>query len=197
MSRLIESIRCEDGVLQLSAYHQERVERAFADLFDGYRAWNFREIIRIPENLKGVYKCRVVYDQFTYQVDFMPYRIRPVSSLKIVSANNIEYAHKYEDRNAIDRAFALRESCDDILILQNGYLTDASYTNLAFFDGKIWYTPSTPLLAGVRRQFLLDSGKIQTAEIRKEDLPSFTRVSLINAMIDLDQLTVPVSRILG
>jgi 4-amino-4-deoxychorismate lyase len=89
------------------------------------------------------------------------------------------------------------ESCDDILILQNGYLTDASYANLAFFDGKIWYTPRTPLLAGVRRQFLLDSGRIQTADIRKDDLPSFTSVSLINAMIDLDLVTVPVSRILG
>jgi 4-amino-4-deoxychorismate lyase len=47
------------------------------------------------------------------------------------------------------------EGCDDIIIVRNGFVTDASYANLIFRKGDEWFTPATFLLAGTMRAFLL------------------------------------------
>jgi len=73
--------------------------------------------------------------------------------------------------------------CDEIIIEQNGYLTDTTIANIAFYDGERWITPAKPLLKGTMRAKLLDEGLLHEKEIKKEDLKNYSQVALINAMI--------------
>jgi len=84
----------------------------------------------------------------------------------------------------------LPEICDDIIIVKNGFVTDSFAANILFLDGVQWITPTTPLLNGTKRQFLLDQGIIAEKEIREEDIRTYQKVGLINAMIDFDEMPV-------
>jgi 4-amino-4-deoxychorismate lyase len=78
------------------------------------------------------------------------------------------------------------KSADEILIIKNGFVTDTSFSNIVFFDGIKWITPSTYLLNGTQRQQLLQQGAIIEEEIRPSDLKHFRFAKLINAMLDLE-----------
>jgi 4-amino-4-deoxychorismate lyase len=77
-------------------------------------------------------------------------------------------------------------TADDILIIKNGFITDTSFSNIAFFDGTQWFTPFTYLLNGTQRQHLLRQGAIVETEITPSDLKQFRYAKLINAMLDLE-----------
>ena len=86
--------------------------------------------------------------------------------------------------------------CDEILIVRDGAITDTSYSNVAFFDGRKYVTPDTFLLNGTRRQYLLGTGVLTECRITPSDLGGFERVVLINAMLGIeDDLAVPIERI--
>jgi 4-amino-4-deoxychorismate lyase len=58
-------------------------------------------------------------------------------------------------------------------------------------------TPSTPLLPGTARARLLQEGAIVQDEIKVRDLGRFTKVAIINAMVDLDEAnTISIENIL-
>jgi 4-amino-4-deoxychorismate lyase len=195
MYRFLESIKYDMGVLFHLEYHQERINRAFASHFKNRKPWDLREILEVPENLTGMNKCRLVYDESSYRCEFLPYSMPNISTLRIIPVSDLNYTHKYLDRSRLDDIFQQRKTCDDVIILHDGFLTDSSYANLAFFDGKTWHTPERPLLKGTKRQFLLENNQLKTANLRQEDISGFNKVSLINAMLDLDQVVVPVSGI--
>ena len=136
---------------------------------------------------KAVYKCRVLYDEKIQNVEFIPYEVNKVSSLKLVEHNEIDYRFKYADRTILQRLFEQRERAEDILIVKNGLITDSSYCNVVFYDGKNWITPAQPLLYGTRRAYLLEKGLIVEKQIRVEDLGLLGGLKLINAMIGLEE----------
>ena len=72
---------------------------------------------------------------------------------------------------------------DEVIIEKEGYLTDITIANIAFYDGEQWFTPENPLLKGTMRAKLIDEGFLHKREIRKKDLDNYTQVALINAMI--------------
>jgi len=89
-----------------------------------------------------------------------------------------------------------KEECDDIIIIKNGLLTDASIANLILFDGKNWITPETPLLPGTCRERLLNAGLITKRKIHPDDLKYYQGVKLINAMrYPEESEIIPVSQI--
>ena len=92
---------------------------------------------------------------------------------------------KYADRCLINTLFAQRGSCDEIIIIKNGKVTDCSIGNLIFRQGEKWYTPDTPLLLGTQREKLLQEGKIQERTIFQEDIVNFDEIKIINAMNSL------------
>lgn len=143
----------------------------------------------------GKYKCRVLYKKQIESVEFIPYEIKSIQSLKVVYDHTIEYPHKFEDRSKIQSLFEQRQYCDDVLIVKNGFVTDASYSNIIFFDGHRWITPDTPLLRGTMRQFLLDTAEIKQEPVTVQDIPSFKTFRLINAMLGFDGPEIEVSRI--
>jgi 4-amino-4-deoxychorismate lyase len=91
--------------------------------------------------------------------------------------------------------FTQRQNHDDILIVKNGLITDTSYSNVAFFDGQLWFTPHQPLLPGTARARLLHEGCLQEAKITLTDLHRFEKCSLINAMLPLGECRVAVDNI--
>ena len=135
----------------------------------------------------GIIKCRILYRQRIERIEFLPYVEKAVQSLKLIEANDIEYSHKYADRRLLESLYEKRDKCDDILIVQKGFIADTSYSNIVFQhpDGT-WVTPDTPLLNGTMRMFLLETGRISEAPIRRGDLRTFTAVKMINCMMDLD-----------
>lgn len=145
-----------------------------------------RKILNIPSNLyTGLVKCRIVFDEEIQEIQFTPYQYKSVQSLKLIEDNTIEYHIKYLDRDHINELFNQRGSCDDIVIIKDGKLTDSSYSNIALLKDSKWYTPRSCLLSGMRRQQLIDQGRLLVADISVEDLYSYEKITLINAMMGL------------
>lgn len=193
MSQFIESICCIDGEIHNLTLHQKRVNNTFEHFFD-QRPISLKEIIKeVPKT--GKHKCRIVYDEANMKVEFIAYQKRHINSLKIIEGNHIKYDFKYENRLELTSLFEQRGNCDDIIIVKNGMLTDSYFANLAFFDGMNWLTPKKPLLNGTKRQLLIQQGKLTEADISLNSLNTFCYVSLINAMLDLEEVVVQMDRI--
>ena len=191
MCQLVESLKLKDGVIQNLEYHQMRMNRSMGVLFPDAEKIDLAKAISFPENCtSGVFKVRVVYGQGIKQIEVESYTFRSIKSLKIIHHESIDYHLKYTDRQILNELLALRENCDDIIVVKNGFVTDSFAANLLFFDGEKWVTPETPLLKGTKRQFLLDRGIIFEKEIREADVFRFQKVGLVNAMIDFEEMPV-------
>ena len=142
-------------------------------------------------------KARVVYDvDRVCDTTFQTYKRREIQWLRMVEDNNISYTFKSNDRHELDHLLALRNGCDEVIIVKNGLITDTSFTNVAFFDGHKWVTPAQPLLNGTMRQWLLQCGQLTEAQITPASLASFQRIMLFNAMIGAHELELPTTHII-
>jgi 4-amino-4-deoxychorismate lyase len=194
---LLETIRCEHGILANLPYHQKRLERSRRLLLGEQDTTILLADIPVPEEARhGLYKCRVLYAARIEKIAFLPYARPSIQSLQIVEAGPLEYAHKYADRRGIEQLFKQRGRADDVLLSRHGLLMDTSYANIALYDGRRWFTPARPLLPGTRRAALIDAGILQPERIYISDLPDFQELRLINAMIGLeDALSVPIEHV--
>ena len=187
MSLLFETIRVHDGVLQNMEYHNSRLNHSRKELYKSADIIDLQQVIQIPSDIKkGIYKCRVSYSKEIKTIEFELYVPRTIKSLRLIEANTIFYNYKYTNRGRLNELLTKRERFDEILIVKNGYITDTSYSNIVFFDGAQWYTPSTPLLQGTMRSFLLKNGLISEMKIKVADLKQFQKARLINAMIPFE-----------
>lgn len=196
MSLLIESIKVIDGRYCNLFYHEQRMLRSLETLCgydDDFNLESFLAGLASPG--PGVYKCRLVYDDVSRDVEFVPHQPRQIGSLKVVENNHIKYDFKYTNRKVIDKLYAKRGDCDDVLIVKKGKVTDSSFCNIAFRRGVSWVTPWAPLLKGTMRQNLIDHNRVQTEDITIDDIHSFKSFKLINAMLEFDGPEIDVSRI--
>ncbi|MBN2816979.1 MAG: aminotransferase class IV [Campylobacterales bacterium] len=178
----LETIKALNGELFHLQYHQERLNKALD--ISSNKPHSLKDILSPPPF--GLYRCRVVYDHENISVEYIPYVKRRVERLKIIYNDEITYEKKYADRKLIDTLFTLRGECDDILMVKSGLIRDTSIANIAFFDGDKWITPKRPLLEGTTRARYLNEKKIIAQDIFVDDLASFSKVALLNAMIDFD-----------
>lgn len=196
---LLESIRIMDGRADLLPYHQRRIDRSRKMYYAKSPVLKLEKLLAemdLPAN--GLYKLRIEYGTGILKTELIPYQARPVTSLKLVNADGVAYNRKYADRGGIRRCLEQKGGCDDVLMVQRGYLTDASYANIALFDGKHWHTPAWPLLRGTRREMLLEKKIIRPSVIRARDLPAFQSVRLMNAMLLWEEgPTLDVAEIVG
>jgi 4-amino-4-deoxychorismate lyase len=197
MSLLFETIKCNDGVLYNLRYHQARMNLARKIAFRSKEQTDLEGSIEIPAEFRnGLFRCRVSYGKAIEKVEFIKHEYRPVSSLRLVENNEIDYHLKYTDRQKLNSLFEKRGICDDILIIKNGYITDSLTANVIFFDEKRWWTPDTPLLPGTQRAKLIVEKKIFVTEITPADLKKYTKAGLINAMQDLVRMPdIPIQNI--
>ena len=185
MCQFIESIKILDGEAMNLPYHQARFERTRSEILGLKNHPQLENEILVPLTARrGLFKCRILYDHSEVRVDFHPHIKPEISSLKLVSDNQISYTYKSADRSALGALFNLRGSCDDILIIKNGRITDSYFANVVFWDGSRWLTPEKPLLEGCMRASLLKNGVINTADIQLKDLSRYKSLRLINALND-------------
>jgi 4-amino-4-deoxychorismate lyase len=187
---LLETIRFENGNFSNIRYHQVRMNNTRKEIFGNTTEIGltnvFRDIIKPGNN--NLYKCRVVYDKEIRKIEFIPYFLPEINSLKLIHDNEIAYKYKYLDRSKIDFLHEQKGDAGDIIIVKNGLLTDTSYANILCLKDNRWYTPSKPLLAGTRRSMLLASKKIETADITPDDLKYIEKIRLINAMMRFEDV---------
>jgi len=196
--QFIETIKVVDGMFINPELHLFRIKQMMKDICDkSITDKLFQEMI-IPEDMRhGVIKCRILYSSYIERVDFQHYTPRDISSLKLVEGTGLDYSKKYADRSLLMELLQKKEICDDVLIIQNNRITDTSYSNVVLSDGFGYYTPTTYLLNGIRRQSLLAQKKIIPIELSVNDLLSFDKLHLINAMLDLeDGITISTKDIL-
>jgi 4-amino-4-deoxychorismate lyase len=196
MSRFVETIKLNDGIFYRLNRHQERVNKAFELFYPTEVPIKLVEILnQTMIQQEGLFKCRIVYDNKSSFSEFMPYVIREIHSLRLVEMKIDTLNYKPEDRTTYNTAFAQRGECDDVLILRNGILTDSSYTNIALFDGKDWFTPKTPLIYGVNRAELIESGILKEKDILVSELANYQKIALVNAMIEFGEIVLNVDKI--
>ncbi len=182
---LFETICIHNGSIQNLSYHQSRLDSSRSALFgEEIEELDLSSVIHPPAG-SGILKCRVVYDRVLRSVDYTPYRPRSIKRLKMVDSQ-IGYAHKFTDREQIEELFERRGGADDILIVRDGLVTDTSIANIAFFNGRNWVTPKTPLLRGTTRERLVRSGFLLPRDIRRSEIQGFSKFALLNAMIGFE-----------
>jgi len=177
---LLETIKIEDGQIHNLHYHQNRCTKSRQALFHSSDVLDLSSIIDAPKT--GLYRCRILYGEVLHSIDYIPYISKKIQTLRIVPSD-IDYSLKYANRDALNTLLESNKDVDEVIIEKNGYLTDTTISNIAFYDGEQWLTPAKPLLEGTMRAKLIDEGFLQIKEIKKEDLPDYTQVALMNAMI--------------
>lgn len=184
---------------KLLPYHEARLNRTRRELYGIVEPLNLRSALEIPDFLdEEKHKCRVTYGSDIVQIEWERYLPRPIKSLRLVADNTIQYYYKYKNRDHLNQLHVQRADCDDVLIVQNGLITDISYANVALFDGANWYTPKVPLLPGTQRAYLLDAGVLIPREIKATDLSQYISVKLFNAMLDWEEgMVLAVGSLVG
>jgi 4-amino-4-deoxychorismate lyase len=183
---LFETIKIEEGKVSNLEYHQKRCDFSRASLFQMTDSLELSSYIHPPS--KGLYRCRIVYDEKIHSIEYIPYTPKDISTLKIVPSS-IEYGFKYANRDAFNTLLKKHADVDEIIIEKDGYLSDTSIANIALYDGEKWITPSSPLLPGTMRAKLIDEGFLHLGDIQKENLSQYTQVALMNAMLGFNILT--------
>lgn len=186
----LESIRFESGQFHLLELHQARLDRTFVAFYPGAVPHQLTTLL--PSFVAdGKHKFRFLYDDSTFTIESAPYQARTITSVKLVTADHLDYGFKFADRSEIN-SLVQAAGTDEIIMVKDGLITDASYANIACFDGATWWTPEQPLLAGVKRADLINKRKLTTRAIRPDELPTFKQICLINAMLDLGDVTIQI-----
>lgn len=197
MSLFLETISVVYGQLRNMDYHNARFNATRKDHFGISKEENLADIIRVPTDKKKAnrLKCRVEYGKIINSISFDDYQPRKIQELKVVVADDIEYRYKYKDRSMIDSLLENAEGADDIIIVKEGLVTDASYANLCFRERNHWFTPDSPLLKGTKRQYYLDRGLISERKIKATDISKYQWLCFINALLDIGELRIPTDKI--
>lgn len=182
MSQFIESIRIHNGVTENLTLHQKRVNKTLRQKAgEGLNLNKLLQELQIPKN--GLFKWRLEYTKDKIkQNQLIPYTSKTVKRIKLVEAPDLKYALKYSDRNSFEKLLT-QSNADDIIITQKGFITDASYSNLFFWDGQQWVTPSTPLLYGTQREIILKKNLATEKQINLNNLSNYTHFKRVNAMM--------------
>lgn len=187
MSQYIETILSEHGVIQNLRFHQARLDKTLAGLAGstGIDLETVLNKITIAKAAKN--KIRLLYDaKGVLEITQQEYRQKEINSVRLVDIGEKEYTYKHADRSWI---YQLVEEAgtDEIIMVKNGCITDSSIANLAFYNGRNWYTPATPLLEGTRRASLLELQRIQPISIPVSSLQKFSHFKCFNAMIGWEE----------
>jgi 4-amino-4-deoxychorismate lyase len=193
MSLLVESIKILNGRCYHLALHEARANHSRYKVFGVKDKLQLKQHIQVPETYRhGLVKCRVTYDTQIQGISFNHYHIRDIRNIKIVETKDLHYADKWEQRTDLDVLYAKRQDADEIMIINNGLVTDGYYYNLVFEKDGRFFTPKTPLLQGVQRASLLKRHKIEMCDITKEEILTYDNIHYINALTPLGRIVVDI-----
>ena len=187
MSQFIETIRVEYGKLMALTYHQCRVNNTLTHF--GVNPYIVLSQLICPSEFSHfpVIKCKIVYDlDEINSVEFIPYAIKSIATISMMNCDGKDYSFKYADRSWINDLVNF-SGTDEIIICDQQIIKDASYANLAFYNGHEWHTPAQPLLKGTRREQLVKERRIVPKNISINQLHLYTQVKFINAMMTWEE----------
>lgn len=189
-NEFFETIKVLDAKHLNVEYHQKRYENTLK-IFGITKYEKLESFFKAPSS--GLYRCKIIYDfDGIKNIEYFKYKKREINSLKLINCDDINYSFKSTNRDEINSLFEQKDNADDILIVKNGYITDTSIANIALHKDGIWYTPKNPLLAGVTRSRYIDDSKLVLKDISVDELGSFSKIALLNAMIDFD--IIPINK---
>lgn len=171
-----ETIKCDDYEVFNLPYHKNRIARTIGKNID------LQEYIYPPS--EDLLKCKLIYNQDEIiDIQYSPYIPKNQKKFKIIYDDDIEYKYKMVNRETIDNLYNMKDDCDEIIIVKNGFLTDTSIANIALFQDERWLTPTQPLLEGTIRAKMLEEGILKEMNLSIEDLKNSEKIALMNAMI--------------
>lgn len=187
MCLLIESIKLNNGQFFHLDLHENRMNNSIQKLLKIKPQFSLDKILRAQDYpLKGLYKCRLIYKNSIEEIKYTPYNTKEILSVKLVENKYYTYSYKYLDRTFFIDLIDQYPDYNEFIITKNGFITDATYANVIFWDGSDWHTSNTPLLKGIQRAHLLSNGSILEKQITIKDLTKYRKFALINAMMDME-----------
>lgn len=198
----LESIHIQNGIARHAAYHTRRM----ITTLQSTPPWITGDPQHFLHNLflhacptpqpDTVYKLRLIYHtQGIVESEAVKYTIKPVTHLQLLPLPpHFDYSRKYAQRQPLTLLQQQTQPAEPLL-LQHGFLTDTTYTNVCLLQQGIWYTPSHYLLNGTMRQWGLDTGAWLERPIPVHHLTHYTHIALINAMLPLGALVLPIEAI--
>ena len=196
MCQFIEAIKVVDGEVKNIKEHIDRVNYTRSQNWEKYNKIIDNDIIKLINKKEGTIKLRFTYDNINiYQPTCTQYRLKQVKHIKLITDNTIEYAFKSINRESLNKLKLRVKQDEEVLIVKCNRLTDTSYTNIALYDGIKWVTPSIPLLNGTKRRQLIKQRKLIEVDLTPKDIGKYKAISLINAMIELEELILPITEV--
>jgi 4-amino-4-deoxychorismate lyase len=175
---LLETIKIEDGQVANMEWHNKRCNKSRLELFKIREKLDLNKFINAPTS--GLYRCRILYNQKIESIEYIPYKPKNITYIKVIKSQ-IDYSHKYNNREELTQL--KQKFYDEIIIEKDGFLTDTSIANIAFYTKGVWVTPKIPLLKGTLRAKLLHQNFLVEKNIKKEEISNFSHFALMNAMI--------------
>ncbi|MBK7762664.1 MAG: aminotransferase class IV [Bacteroidetes bacterium] len=194
MFQLFESVKIENGHVFAWDLHWNRMQHSARILWQDELRFPSLHADLLQFNAKGLFKCKIKYSQKNYSLEIHPYQKRKLKHLHIVEDNEIDYRLKFYNRTCFEKHTKTLSSHADILIVKDNLLTDTSYSNIVLWNGTEWHTPKWPLLCGTRREALLQKHLLVEKDITLRDLKFYTKISLINAMLDIGELELDIKQ---
>jgi len=187
---LFETIKI-DEIAQNLPYHQRRVDFAYKNFFKKKSLLDLKQILQNAPSDK-IYRAKIIYNKNGLQkFKYHLYKRKEIDSIALIEAPNIYYKYKYFNRK-IFKKLSILYIADEYLITQNGFLTDTTIANIALFEPykKEWHTPKKTILKGTTRERYLEQNKIIEKEIHYKNLKKYSKIALLNAMVDWQELNL-------
>ena len=198
MCLFIETIRIDHGRVCNLSRHNRRLNDTRAHFWPESTPLQLSDYLSSPGcgagiTGAGIVKARVVYGEKGIEdVSYSPYTVQHVHSLALMQADTIDYTYKSAGREPLNRLFALRGACDDILIVKTRPADRHLHRQHRPFRRHPLVHAGTSPAERNQTGSLAGRRNLAGKSIRPEDLPSFSTVRLFNAMIDWGELELPV-----
>lgn len=142
MYPLFESIWIPNGQIQNGHYYEREFRTAFMAHFRKepiFSLFDTVEIKKINNSLR--YKLKIKYTENGIQWCISEYINKIPTSLKLIRDDTISYDLKFTERTHLDCLYQKKEQVEDVLIVKNGFITDATYSTILFTDRQKIVTP--------------------------------------------------------
>lgn len=181
---LFETLAVVDGKFQNLFFHQQRVNLAFEYYLKTQCHLNLEKIIIPTAYQSGFFRCRIDYNNTEFSIEFFPYTRKHLQKFQCIYTENLDYKFKYSDRKRLDILKNLQS--DEIIIVNNGFVSDCTIGNLLFLKKGKWYSPEHYLLKGTQLSTLLAQGLVELTPIKAEQLFDYEKMMVINALNPFD-----------
>ncbi|MDR3154641.1 MAG: hypothetical protein LBW85_10335 [Deltaproteobacteria bacterium] len=192
----IENIKAENGEYFNLQGHAVRMDRTIRRFFrHPFMQFSLQRLLPAPPH-SGKSKLTVLYADDIISAEFSPFEKPSISSLAMVDAGQFDYIFKSQNREPLQQILNFAGT-DEAIIVRNGFITNATTANLVFRDlSDALFTPLHYIHSGTKRELYVKSKVVTTYPIKHDQLESYRTVTLVNAMLDLeDDVTFPCSRI--